>query len=69
MAINFICNPGPLTTVQDLGRFEYLAMGVSRTGAADDLAVRMGNEVLDNEVNAACLEILYMIINCRLLIF
>eukprot|EP01048_Picozoa_sp_COSAG05_P007877 COSAG05_NODE_573_length_8601_cov_58.330981_9_plen_145_part_00 len=35
--------PGPLTTVQDFGRYGYARHGVSRTGAADPLALHTGN--------------------------
>lgn len=49
--------PGPLTTVQDAGRYGYARHGVSRAGAADDLALRMGNALLGNEEGAAALEV------------
>jgi len=49
--------PGPLTTVQDLGRHGFARHGVSRSGAADDLALRMGNALLGNKDSAAGLEV------------
>jgi antagonist of KipI len=48
--------PGMLTTVQDLGREGFGPMGVSPTGAADPLALRIGNRLLGNPENAAALE-------------
>eukprot|EP00928_Gymnodinium_smaydae_P018066 TRINITY_DN16878_c1_g3_i2.p1 TRINITY_DN16878_c1_g3~~TRINITY_DN16878_c1_g3_i2.p1 ORF type:complete len:604 (+),score=76.29 TRINITY_DN16878_c1_g3_i2:51-1814(+) len=52
-----VISAGPLTTVQDLGRYGYARHGVSRAGAADDLALRMGNALLGNDDNAAGLEV------------
>lgn len=49
-------SPGPLTTVQDLGRPGYGAIGVSASGAADSVAFRAGNLLLGNPANAAGLE-------------
>jgi len=48
--------PGLLTTVQDLGREGYGPMGVSASGAADALALRIGNKLLGNPEDAAALE-------------
>jgi len=52
-----VLSPGPLTTVQDLGRRGYARHGVSRSGAADWLALRMGNHLLENHESAAALEV------------
>ena len=49
-------NPGLLTTVQDLGRPGYGALGVSPSGAADAVALRLGNLLSGNEPGAAALE-------------
>ncbi len=49
--------PGPQTSVQDIGRSGYSRHGVSPSGAADELAVRMGNALLGNDDDAACLEV------------
>ena len=49
--------PGPLTTVQDAGRQGYARHGVSRSGAADGLALRMGNALVGNPAAAAGLEV------------
>jgi antagonist of KipI len=45
-----------LSTVQDLGRERFGAMGVSASGAADAVALRVGNRLVGNAVNAAALE-------------
>ena len=47
---------GMLTTVQDLGRPGHGIQGISRAGAADPLALRIGNRILGNPDNAAALE-------------
>ncbi|MFN0101019.1 MAG: biotin-dependent carboxyltransferase family protein [Bryobacteraceae bacterium] len=44
------------TTVQDLGRPGHGIQGVSRAGAADSLALRIGNRILGNDDNAPALE-------------
>lgn len=48
--------PGLLTTVQDLGREGHGALGVSASGAADPIALRIGNRLLANPENASALE-------------
>jgi len=48
--------PGLLTTVQDLGREGFGPMGVSASGAADAIALRLGNRLLGNAEEAAGLE-------------
>jgi antagonist of KipI len=48
--------PGFLTTVQDLGRFGHGEEGVSAAGAADPLALRLGNRLLGNSEGAPALE-------------
>lgn len=49
-------SPGLLTTVQDLGRPGYGPMGVSVSGAADAVALRIGNALVGNPPHAAALE-------------
>ena len=49
-------SPGMLTTVQDLGRPGHGIQGVSRAGAADPLALRLGNRLLGNPDNTPALE-------------
>lgn len=48
---------GLLTTVQDLGRPGYQALGVSPAGAADEYAFRLANWAVGNPPGAAALEI------------
>jgi antagonist of KipI len=47
---------GLLTTVQDLGREGYGPLGVSASGAADSISLRLGNLLVGNTENAAALE-------------
>ena len=49
--------PGMLTTVQDLGRPGYAYLGVSASGAADALSLRLGNLLVGNPESAAALEV------------
>lgn len=49
-------SPGMLTTVQDLGREGFGSMGVSPSGAADAVALRIGNRLVGNAESAAGLE-------------
>jgi antagonist of KipI len=48
--------PGLLTTVQDFGREGFGPMGVSASGAADPVALRIGNRLVGNPQGAAGLE-------------
>jgi len=48
--------PGLLTTVQDLGREGFGPMGVSASGAADPVALRIGNRLVGNPEGASGLE-------------
>lgn len=47
---------GPLTTIQDLGRFGSQALGVPPSGAADRDALEIANLLVGNDRGAACLE-------------
>ncbi len=49
-------SPGMFTTVQDLGRFGYGPIGVSPSGAADPVALRIGNLLVGNAEHDAALE-------------
>ena len=51
--------PGLHTTVQDLGRIGYQAIGVPVSGALDGLSLRLGNALVGNPPGMAALEILY----------
>lgn len=56
MAVMRILAPGLFTTVQDLGRPGYAALGISACGAADPVALRIGNRLVGNAVTAPALE-------------
>jgi antagonist of KipI len=49
-------SPGLFTTVQDLGREGFGPIGVSPSGAADPIALRLGNRLVMNTERAAGLE-------------
>lgn len=51
-----ILDAGALTTVQDLGRPGHAHLGVPRSGALDQPALRMGNRVVGNPESAPALE-------------
>ena len=48
--------PGPLTTVQDMGRYGYQRYGVPVSGAMDRFALKTGNLMVGNRGDAAALE-------------
>ena len=52
-----IIKPGPLTTVQDLGRWGFQDRGVPVSGAIDQYALRLGNLIVGNREGEAALEI------------
>ncbi|MFN3580491.1 MAG: urea carboxylase [Pseudomonas sp.] len=53
-----VVSGGTQTTVQDIpGRLGYWAVGVPPSGPMDNLALRLGNRLLNNETDAAGLEI------------
>jgi antagonist of KipI len=52
--------PGLLTTVQDLGRQGFGPLGVSPSGAADPIALRLGNRLVGNDERAAGLEMMLL---------
>jgi antagonist of KipI len=49
-------SPGLLSTVQDLGRPGFGAVGVSPSGAADPVALQIGNRLVGNAPGKAALE-------------
>jgi len=51
-----VLSPGFLTTVQDLGRNHFAHLGLSPSGAADAVSLRLGNLLVGNPPNAAALE-------------
>lgn len=52
----YVQAPGLLTTVQDLGREGFGPIGVSASGAADPISLRLGNRLVGNADGAAALE-------------
>jgi antagonist of KipI len=52
-----ILAPGPLTTIQDWGRFGYGRYGIPPSGALDTFSLRAANLLVGNKENEACLEI------------
>lgn len=56
MPLMRVLKPGFLTTVQDLGRFGFSHLGISASGAADPVSIRIGNRLLDNGPSAPALE-------------
>ena len=52
-----VIQPGPLTTIQDLGRPGYQQFGVPTAGALDNYSFRIGNLLVGNAEGAAALEI------------
>jgi antagonist of KipI len=53
-------SPGLQTTVQDLGRFGFGPGGVSPSGAADPVSLRIGNRLVGNDERAAALEMMLL---------
>lgn len=51
-----IHRPGPLSTIQDRGRFGLQALGIPTAGAADGFSYRLGNRLLGNPEGAAAIE-------------
>jgi antagonist of KipI len=56
MSVIHVQAPGLLTTVQDLGRPGFGPLGVSPSGAADPISLRLGNRVVANPEGSAGLE-------------
>lgn len=52
-----VIDPGPLSTVQDLGRTGYAALGVPDSGAADAASAIAANRLVGNPDDAAVLEV------------
>jgi biotin-dependent carboxylase-like uncharacterized protein len=51
-----VLSPGPLTTVQDLGRPGLAGIGVGRSGAADRASAALAGRLVGNAPDAAVLE-------------
>jgi biotin-dependent carboxylase-like uncharacterized protein len=56
MSVIQVQSPGLLTSVQDLGREGFGPLGVSASGAADPISLRLGNRLAGNPEVAAALE-------------
>ncbi len=54
-----VVRPGPLTTIQDLGRPGLAHLGVSPSGAADRASLRLANRLVGNDEGAAALEVTF----------
>ena len=55
-----IVDPGPLATVQDLGRPGYYHLGIPLSGAMDRYALRAANLLVGNDEGAAGLECVFL---------
>jgi biotin-dependent carboxylase-like uncharacterized protein len=51
-----VVDPGMLSSVQDSGRCEHRHVGVPTSGAFDHVAMRVGNRLVGNPEQAACIE-------------
>jgi biotin-dependent carboxylase-like uncharacterized protein len=54
-----VLETGPLTTVQDAGRFGQGALGIGRSGACDRAAYRLANRMVGNVGGVAVLEVTF----------
>ena len=52
-----ITRQGVYASFQDNGRFGYRALGIPVSGVMDRVSYEMGNKILNNPLNAVCLEI------------
>ena len=43
MNVFTVIEPGPFTTIQDIGRFHYRRFGIAAVGAMDSFSFRIGN--------------------------
>jgi antagonist of KipI len=55
-----VIEPGILTTIQDRGRYGFSQYGVPPSGALDSFSLRVGNLLVGNREEGACLEITLM---------
>ena len=62
-----VLSPGPLATVQDLGRYGHRGLGVGTSGAADQSSHRLANRLVGNDVGAATIEVTFGGLHVRLL--
>lgn len=52
-----VLNEGIIATFQDRGRFGYDDMGVSNSGASDELSYHLANRLLNNPLNSITIEL------------
>jgi antagonist of KipI len=62
-----IISPGPLSTVQDLGRYGFGRYGVPPSGALDSFSLRVANFLVGNPEGEAGIEITLMGLKARFL--
>lgn len=55
-----VVEPGPFTTIQDLGRYGFQQFGIPVSGALDLFSCRVANLLVGNPENAAVLEITFI---------
>lgn len=55
-----ILSPGPLSTVQDAGRFGYMSTGFSPSGAMDGYSMRIANILVGNRPEEGVIEMTMM---------
>jgi len=60
VAVFEVLKPGILTTIQDLGRYGFSEFGVPPSGALDLFSLRVGNLLVGNREEEACLEVAIM---------
>lgn len=52
-----VIKPGPLSLIQDFGRFGVAHLGLTQGGPVDDYSYSWANHLLGNPVNQAALEV------------
>jgi biotin-dependent carboxylase-like uncharacterized protein len=62
-----VIRPGVFTSIQDLGRRGYFAVGIPPSGAMDRFALRMGNLLLKNPLGEAGIEVTAQGVKLRVL--
>jgi biotin-dependent carboxylase-like uncharacterized protein len=55
-----IIAPGPMTTIQDLGRFSFMDRGVPPSGCLDTYSCRIANILVGNQEGCAVLEMTFL---------
>ncbi|MFY7671975.1 biotin-dependent carboxyltransferase family protein [Tenacibaculum sp. MEBiC06402] len=54
-----VISPGIFSSIQDEGRFGFAHFGIPTSGAMDVQSLHLANAILNNELNAAAIEITY----------